>query len=150
MSSSCVECKLFEIRGSIFYCGDPIDVAIWAAWPLDHILIPVAGVSTASIVVTTPWKCASALKRLHPILAVPATLIPTDISNNGGYLSRYVKLSKYLLLADFIPGLVQVRVCSIMITLSTTFPECPIITSRDGNCRGLLITKVPVQVPILA
>ena len=49
-------------------------------------------------------KMCVSLKRSHPILAVPATLlIPTDISNNGGYLSRYVKLSKYLLLAGFHP-----------------------------------------------
>ena len=30
MSSSCAECKLFEIRGSIFYVGDPINAgAMW-------------------------------------------------------------------------------------------------------------------------
>ena len=44
------------------------------------------------------------LKRSHPILTVSATLfISTDVSNNGGYLSRYVQSTKYLVLARLHP-----------------------------------------------
>ena len=49
-------------------------------------------------------KMCVSLKRSHPILAVPATLLnSTDVSNNGGYLSRYVQSTRYLVLAKLRP-----------------------------------------------